>query len=71
MSRVPLLYFSRGQLESLDWPDPVDDVASRISKGEVKSAAVTIRDWRKDALRIFMRLKPDRGIPVVALPIRL
>jgi hypothetical protein len=50
MSLVPLLYFSRGQLESLDWPDPVVDVAARISKGEVKSAAVTIRHLRKELL---------------------
>ena len=64
MSRVPLLYFSRGQLESLDWPDPVVDVAARISKGEVKSAAVTIRHWRKEVLRIFMSArKSDHGIP--------
>ena len=48
MSRVPLLYFSRGQLESLDWPDAVVDVAARISKGEIKSAAVRIRHWRKE-----------------------
>ena len=34
MSRVPLLYFSRGQLESLDWPDPVADWAARISKAK-------------------------------------
>jgi len=50
MSRVPLLYFSRGQLESLDWPDGVVDVAARISKGEIKSAAVTIRHLRKEML---------------------
>ena len=50
MSRVPLLYFSRGQLEPPDWPDPVVDVAARISKGEVKSAAVTIRHLRKEVL---------------------
>src|SRR4029077_8307138 len=57
MSRVPLLYFSRGQLEPPDWPDAVVDVAARISKGEVKSAAVTIRHWKRDALTIFMRLE--------------
>ena len=57
MSRLPLLYFSRGQLEPPDWPDPVVDVAARISKGEVKSAAVTIRHRKKDALRIFMTLE--------------
>jgi hypothetical protein len=45
---VPLLYFSRGQLEPPDWPDAVDDVAARISKGEVKSAAVRIRHLRKE-----------------------
>ena len=50
MSRVPFLYFSRGQLESLDWPDAVADWVARICKGEVKSAAVTIRHWRVDAL---------------------
>ena len=48
MSLVPLLYFSRGQLESLDWPDPVVDVAARISKDEVKSAAVKIRFLREE-----------------------
>jgi hypothetical protein len=32
-------------------------VAARISKGEVKSAAVTIRHRKKDALRIFMTLE--------------
>jgi len=50
MSRVPLLYFSRGQLESPDWPDAVVDVAARNSKGEVKSAAVRIRHWRKEGV---------------------
>ena len=45
-----MLYFSRGQLESPDWPELVVDVAARISKGEVKSAAVTIRDWRENTL---------------------
>jgi hypothetical protein len=50
MSRLPVLYFSRGQLESPDWPEPVVDVAARISKGEVKSAAVTIRHLRKEML---------------------
>ena len=57
MSRVPLLYFSRGQLESIDWPDAVVELAARICKGEVKSAAVTIRHRKKDALRIFMTLE--------------
>ena len=57
MSRFPLLNFSRGQLEPPDWPDVVVDVAARISKGEIKSAAVKIRHWRKDDLRIFMRRK--------------
>jgi len=47
---VPLLYFSRGQLEPPDWPEPVVDVAARISKGEVKSAAVTISHLRKEVL---------------------
>ena len=42
------MYFSRGQLEPPDWPDAVVDVAARNSKGEVKSAAVTIRDLRKE-----------------------
>ena len=36
MSLVPLLYFSRGQLESPDWPDPVVDVAARICKRRSK-----------------------------------
>ena len=44
-----MLYFSRGQLESPDWPDAVVDAAARISKGEVKSAAVRIRHLRKEA----------------------
>jgi hypothetical protein len=50
MSLVPLLYFSRGQLESrigrtllLMWPRV-------FAKGEVKSAAVTIRHLRKEVL---------------------
>src|SRR2546430_10608690 len=47
MSRVPLLYFSRGQLELFGWSDPVADWAARISQGEVKSAAVSIRQDRK------------------------
>jgi hypothetical protein len=50
MSRVPLLYFSRGQLESLDWPDAVVDVAAPISKDEAKSATVRIRHWRIEVL---------------------
>ena len=45
-----MLYFSRGQLESPDWPDAVVDVAARNSKGEVKSAAVRIRHWRKEGV---------------------
>ena len=48
MSRLPLLYFSRGQLEPPDWPDVVVDVAARIPKGEVKRAAVRIRHLRKE-----------------------
>ena len=43
-----MLYFSRGQLESPDWPEFVVDVAARISKGEVKSAAVRIRHLGKE-----------------------
>ena len=43
------MYFSRGQLEPPDWPELVVDVAARISKGEVKSAAVRIRHLRKEA----------------------
>jgi hypothetical protein len=39
MSRVPLLYFSRGQLEPPDWPDPVGDWASP-SIGDVKSEPI-------------------------------
>ena len=50
MSRVPLLYFSRGQLESPDCPELVVDVAARICKGEIKSAAVTISHLRKELL---------------------
>jgi len=49
-----LLYFSRGQLEPPDWPDAVVDVAARISKGEVKSAAVRIRHLRKEVLSNFI-----------------
>ena len=45
-----MLYFSRGQLESVDWPDAVAELAARIPKGEVKSAAVMIRHWRAEAL---------------------
>jgi len=54
MSRVPLLYFSRGQLELFGWSDPVADWAARISQGEVKSAAVRIRHWRKEVLSILI-----------------
>jgi hypothetical protein len=43
-----LLYFSRGQVEPSDWPGAVVDVAARISKGEIKSAAVRIRHWRTE-----------------------
>ena len=48
MSRVPLLYFSRGQLESLDWPDPV--VATVLSTGDARSTA-TRRTLRRSELR--------------------
>jgi hypothetical protein len=43
-----LLYFSRGQLEPSDWPDPAVDCAAAISNGEIKSAAVTATHWSKD-----------------------
>jgi hypothetical protein len=46
-------------------------VAARISKGEVKSAAVTIRQERKEALRIFMKQEVYNATPAVRLPIRL
>ena len=36
MSLVPLLYFSRGQLESLDWPDAVVDVGRAYFKRRSK-----------------------------------
>jgi hypothetical protein len=59
MSLVPLAYFSRGQLESLDWPDAVVELAARICKGEVKSAAVTIRHLRKELLSNLMAKRMD------------
>src|SRR4029078_7646630 len=52
MSRVPLLYFSRGQLESLDWPDPV--VAPVLSTGDAKSARMTITHGSKGMVRSFI-----------------
>ena len=59
MSLVPLLYFSRGQLESPDWPDAVAELAARICKGEVKSAAVTIRHLRKELLSNLIAKRID------------
>jgi len=50
MSLVPLLYLSRGQLESVDWPDPAVELAAGISKGEIKNAAVRIRYLRTEVL---------------------
>src|SRR6185437_10905526 len=52
MSCVPLLYFSRGQLESLDWPDPV--VSPVLSTGDAKSATITITHGRKEMVRSFI-----------------
>jgi hypothetical protein len=45
MSRVPLLYFSRGQVES-DWPDPVVDWALPGTK----NALITIAKQSKNLL---------------------
>jgi hypothetical protein len=56
MSRFPLLYFSRGQLESLDWPDPVDDVAAIASIGCVRIAPMTISHWSKKVLIDFIEI---------------
>ncbi len=65
MSRVPLRYFSRGQLESFDWPAPVAESAARISNGDVKSAAATIRYLRKERLSNLIarvRLELNDGV---------
>ena len=59
ISRVPLLYFSRGQLEPPDWPDPVVDVAARICKGEAKNAAVTTKYLRKELLSNLIAKRID------------
>jgi len=59
MSRVPLLYFSRGQLESVDWPEAVVELAARICEGEVKSAAVTTKYLRKKLLSNLIAKRID------------
>ena len=62
MSRVPLLYFSRGQLESVDWPEAVVELAARICKGEVKSAAVTTRHLKKEVLSNLIAKRDRLGV---------
>jgi len=56
MSRVPLLYFSRGQLESVDWLDPVVELAAVALIGETRSAPITIAHGSKEALINFIRV---------------
>jgi hypothetical protein len=67
-----LLYFSRGQLEPSDWPDPAVDCAAAISNGEIKSAAVTATHWSKEVLRNFIRLdRSNHATPTVQSAIGL
>ena len=64
MSRVPLLYFSRGQLESVDWPDAVVELAARICKRRSKERSRYDQALEERSVKEFHeRRRPDHGIP--------